>query len=220
MRRAIARNLSLSKQTIPHWYLTVTVDAGPMLALQKSGPGKAPFSINDILVAGIARVMMELPAFRGRLEGDRIVDYPAANVGIAVGTEDALVVPVVLAANELSLRQLGATTRRLVASAREGKVQNAGQGHVTISNLGKFGIDDFVAIINPPETAIVAVGGIREDVIVKNGAIRPGRVMTLTLSSDHRVIDGTMGAKFMARLRQVLEEPEQLLGADKQNESL
>jgi pyruvate dehydrogenase E2 component (dihydrolipoamide acetyltransferase) len=214
IRRAIARNLTLSKQTIPHFYMKLTVDADPMLRLYKAGPGRSPFSLNDIVIAGCARCMTEIPVFRSRLENDRIIDYPTANVGIAVGTDQALVVPVVVAADQLSLRQLGATTRRLVADARAGKVANSGQGCLTISNLGMFGVEEFSAIINPPEAAILAVGAIREQVVVENGAIRPGRVMTAIISADHRLIDGMAAAKFLARLKQLLEDPSQLMNAE------
>lgn len=211
MRRAIARNLTLSKQTIPHFYMRLTVDAGLMVRLHRSGPGRAPFTLNDIVVAAAARCMAEFPQFRTRLENDRLVDYPHANIGIAVGTEDALVVPVLPAADQLGLRQIGASTRRLVQAAREGKILNAGQGQLTISNLGMFGVEEFTAIINPPEAAILAVSAIREEVIVRDGAMRPGRVMTITMSADHRVIDGMIAARFMARLKALLEAPDVLL---------
>jgi pyruvate dehydrogenase E2 component (dihydrolipoamide acetyltransferase) len=214
MRRAIAKNLTLSKQTIPHFYMKLTVDADPMLRLYKSGPGRSPFTLNDIVIAGCARCMAEMPAFRGRLENDRIVDYPTANVGIAVGKGDALVVPVLIGADQLSLRQIGASTRRLVADARAGKVAGSGQGQLTISNLGMFGVEEFSAIINPPEVAILAVGAIREEVIVRDGAMRAGRALTLVMSADHRVIDGMAAAGFLARLKELLERAGQSMNAE------
>jgi len=141
------------------------------------------------------------------VDGDTIIEFPGANIGIAVGMDDGLVVPVVMNADRLTLADLAAETKRLANQARAGKIENMGQGIFTISNLGMFGVDEFVAIINPPEAAILAVGAVREDVIVKDGAIRAGQTLNLTLSADHRLIDGTLGAQFMARLRALLENP-------------
>jgi pyruvate dehydrogenase E2 component (dihydrolipoamide acetyltransferase) len=140
-----------------------------------------------------------------------VLEFPRANIGIAVGMDDGLVVPVVMNAEQLTLTQLGAETKRLANQARAGKIENMGQGVFTISNLGMFGVDDFVAIINPPEAAILAVSAVREDVIVKDGAIKAGQTMNVTLSADHRLIDGALAAQFMARLKALLEEPVQLI---------
>ncbi len=118
--------------------------------------------------------------------------------------------PVLTGAERLDLRQIGAETKRLAASARHGKIEKMGQGVFTITNLGMFGTEEFAAIINPPEAAILAVGAARETVLVKDGAMRPGRAMTLTLSADHRVIDGLLAARFLARLKELLEQPSTL----------
>jgi pyruvate dehydrogenase E2 component (dihydrolipoamide acetyltransferase) len=125
--------------------------------------------------------------------------------------DEGLVVPVVMNAERLTLAQLGMETKRLANQARAGKIENMGQGIFTISNLGMFGVDDFVAIINPPEAAILAVSAVREDVIVKDGAMKAGQTVNLTLSADHRLIDGTLAAQFMARLKALLEDPLQLI---------
>jgi pyruvate dehydrogenase E2 component (dihydrolipoamide acetyltransferase) len=211
MRKAIARNLTLSKATIPHWYISARVDAGPMMAFYRSQKAKAGCSLNDVIVMACARAIMEFPAMHSRVEGEAVLEFPGANIGIAVGLDEGLVVPVVLGAERLTLEQLGVETKRLANLARTGKVENMGQGIFTISNLGMYGVDEFVAIVNPPEAAILAVGAVREDVIVRDGAIRAGQTVTLTLSSDHRLIDGTLGAQFMARLRALLENPIQLI---------
>jgi pyruvate dehydrogenase E2 component (dihydrolipoamide acetyltransferase) len=112
----------------------------------------------------------------------------------------------------LSLPQLAAETKRVVESSRKGKLENIGKGNFTISNLGMFGVDEFSAIINPPESAILAVGAIRESVMVTSGAMRAGHAMTMTLSADHRIVDGVMAAKFMARLKEILENPQRDMG--------
>ena len=212
MRKAIARNLLASKQNIPHWYIQRIIDADPMMAFHRAHKAKYPCSVNDVLVLAISRTIMEHPQFRSQVDGDDVVELPSVNIGIAVGLDAGLVVPVALNVERMNLQQLGAESKRLAEVARAtGKVENMGKGCFTISNLGMFGVDQFTAIINPPEAAILAVSAIREDVIVQNGMMRPGRTMSLTLSADHRLIDGVLAAKFMTRLKEMLENPELFL---------
>jgi pyruvate dehydrogenase E2 component (dihydrolipoamide acetyltransferase) len=211
MRKAIARNLTLSKTTIPHWYIRSRINAGPMMSFYKSQKVKNGCSVNDVIVMACAKALMDFPLMRSRVDGESFLEFPGANIGVAVGMDEGLVVPVVVNAERFTLEQLTSETKRLANQARAGKIENMGQGIFTISNLGMFGVDDFVAIVNPPEAAILAVGSVKEDVIVKDGAIRAGQVMNLTLSSDHRLVDGTVGAQFMARLKILLEEPLQLI---------
>jgi pyruvate dehydrogenase E2 component (dihydrolipoamide acetyltransferase) len=154
--------------------------------------------------------MVGFPAFRSRIAGEDLIETPGANIGLAVGMEDGLRVPVLVGAERMSLRQVTEQTRRMIEAAQQGKVEAMGQGVFTISNLGMYGIEEFSAIINPPEAAILAVGAIRESVIVKDGALRPGRVMTMTLSADHRIIDGLVAASFLGRLKEMLESPNSL----------
>jgi pyruvate dehydrogenase E2 component (dihydrolipoamide acetyltransferase) len=208
MRRAIARNLLLSKQTIPHFYMKLTIDASPLMAAYRAEKAKYPCTLNDLIAFFCACVVMEFPAFRSRIEGDEIVEFPAASIGIAVGMEDGLRVPVILDAGRLTLKKLAEESRRVIEAAQKGKLEGVGQGVFTISNLGMFGVEEFSAIINPPEAAILAVGAIREAILVKDGAIRTGRQMTLSLSADHRIVDGLLAAKFLARLRELMESPE------------
>ncbi|MCC5877895.1 MAG: 2-oxo acid dehydrogenase subunit E2 [Candidatus Sumerlaeia bacterium] len=210
MRRAIGKNLVASKQNVPHFYVKMKFDASPLLAYQKAEKAKYKVSINDVLVLAIGRVLQEFPPFRTRLEGDEQVEVPHSNIGIAVGTDNGLIVPVVMAVEGRSLEDLALETRRIVEAGRSGKVEGQGHGVFTISNLGMFGVPEFSAIINPPESGIMAVGTIVEEVIVKDGAMRPGRTMTLTLSADHRVVDGMVAGQFMARLKEVLENPHAL----------
>jgi len=210
MRKAIARNLLASKQTIPHFYMRMTIDADAMMSFYRAEKAKYPCTVNDVVAMAVARAVREFPAFRSRIEKDEIVEHPSANIGIAVGLDDGLVVPVVIGADRMSLKELAAQTKRLAESARGGKVEGMGQGVFTITNLGMLGVEEFAAIINPPEGAILAVGAVREDAVVRSGTVRPGRVMTLTLSADHRLIDGVLAAKFLARLKGLLESPESL----------
>ena len=207
MRKAIAANLLASKQNIPHFYLRCTINADAMMAFYRGEKAKYPCSVNDVVTLATARAIMEFPAFRSKIDGDEIVEYGAANVGVAVGVEDGLTVPVLLGANAMNLQQIAANTKRIVENARGGKLEGWGEGNFTITNLGMFGVEEFAAIVNPPEPGILAVGAVREAVIVKDGAMKAGRVMTMTLSCDHRVIDGLLAAKFMARMKELLETP-------------
>ncbi len=210
MRRAIAHNLTVSKQTVPHFYVRQSIDAEPLLGYYRQMKQQAGCTINDILIMAISRVMQQFPAFRSRLEGEEILEYSQANIGIAVGVEDGLVVPVLPGVDRMDLPTLAAAARSLVDNARKGRVDNMGTGTFTISNMGMFGIEDFSAIINPPEAGILAVSAAREQVIVRDGAMRPGRVMNLTLSADHRIVDGMLAAQFMGELKTLLEAPQQI----------
>jgi pyruvate dehydrogenase E2 component (dihydrolipoamide acetyltransferase) len=153
-----------------------------------------------------------MPSFRTRIQGDELVETGAAHIGLAVSVPDGLVVPVVLNVHAATLAALAAESRRVVEAARQGKIENPGKGVFSVSNMGMLGVEEFSAIINPPESGILAVGAVREAVLVHDGALRPGRVMTVNLSVDHRVVDGAAAAAFVARLRQLLEQPQLLLG--------
>jgi pyruvate dehydrogenase E2 component (dihydrolipoamide acetyltransferase) len=207
MRKAIGTALQRSKQTVPHFYLRCKVDAQPLLDFYAGEKAKYKCSLNDVITLAVGRTLAEFPSFRSRIEGDQLVTLPTANIGIAVGTDEGLVVPVVMAVDRMNLAQLAGETKRVVTAARGGKIEGLGQGVMTISNLGMFGVDEFSAIINPPEAAILAVSAAVEEVIVSGGAMRPGKTMTLTLSCDHRVVDGLAAAKFAARLKEVLAWP-------------
>jgi len=211
MRRAIGLNLQRSKQTVPHFYVRLTVDAGPLFAYYREQKPGTDCTLNDCVVLAVGRAMAECPGVRSQIDGEQIIEYPHANIGIAVGVDDGLVVPVVRNVETLTLAQLAAEAKRVVENARNGKLENIGLGNFTITNLGMFGIEEFSAIINPPESGILAVSAVREAVIVENGTMRPGRVMTMTLSADHRVVDGLLAAKFLGRLKEILENPSEEL---------
>ncbi len=210
MRRAIARNLQVSKQTVPHFYMTMAVQADALMNYYRARKAQFKVSVNDVVTLAVGRALAEFPEMRSRIdeEAGEIVTAPAANIGIAVGTDDGLTVPVLQDADRMDLRTLADQTRRIVSAARDGQLEGVGSGVFTITNLGMFGVDEFSAIINPPEAGILAVGAVKEDVIVENGAMRPGRVMKMTLAADHRVVDGLLAAKFLARLKDLLEQPQ------------
>jgi pyruvate dehydrogenase E2 component (dihydrolipoamide acetyltransferase) len=210
MRRAIGLNLQRSKQTIPHFYMRLTINADPLFAFYRQQKPQANCTLNDCLVLGVGRAMADFPAVRSHF-GDEIVEFPHANIGIAVAVDEGLIVPVVLNVDQLTLAQVAIEAKRVVENGRNGKLENIGQGNFTISNVGMFGIEEFSAIINPPEACILAVGAVRETVIVEDGTMRPGRVMTMTLSSDHRIVDGVIAAQFLGRLKEILENPEEQL---------
>ena len=211
MRRAIAKNLQYSKQTVPHFYMKCTVNAAKLFDTYKEVKQNFKCSVNDFVTLACAKAIRQYSAFRSQYSDDGIIEKPSVNIGIAVGTDNGLTVPVVCDADRMTLEKLSARTREVVESARNGKLEGVGQGIFTITNLGMFGTEEFSAIINPPEAAILAVGAIREDIIVKNGAIIPTRVMTMTVSVDHRVVDGVLAAQFMNTLKELLESPENLL---------
>ncbi|MCY3019195.1 MAG: 2-oxo acid dehydrogenase subunit E2 [Planctomycetota bacterium] len=211
MRKAVARHLLFSKQNIPHFYLNLTVNAEPMFAFYRQEKAKYPCSVNDVVLASVAKAVGEFPQFRCRMENNELFEYPTANIGVAVGMDEGLAVPVIVAAEKLSLQQIGAEAKRLAEAARKGKVEHMGEGVFTVTNLGMFGIEEFMAIINPPEAAILAVGAAHDALVAQDGAARVGKVMTMTLSVDHRVIDGMVGAKFLARLKELLENPAKLV---------
>ncbi len=211
MRRAIARNLLYSKQNIPHFYAKTTVNAGTLYKTYKKTKEQFKCTINDFVTTACARAIEELEPFRSQYQDENIVVSGQVNIGIAVGTDDGLSVPVVVDANKKSLKDLGTRTREVVEAARNGKLEGVGQGIFTITNLGMFGVEDFQAIINPPESAILAVGALREAAVVEDGELKASRVMSLCVSVDHRVIDGVVAAQFLARVKELLEAPEALL---------
>jgi pyruvate dehydrogenase E2 component (dihydrolipoamide acetyltransferase) len=204
MRKAIAANLQASKQTVPHFYVKQTIDADPLMAFYRAQKPATGCTLNDVILLAVGKAIGEFPAFRSRIDGGDLVETPAAHVGIAVSVADGLVVPVVLNVDKMTLVELSKESKRIVEAARAGKIENMGKGVFTISNMGMLGVEEFAAIINPPESGILAVSAVREAPIAEGGAVRAGRVMTMTLSVDHRVVDGAEAAKFMQRLSQIM----------------
>lgn len=215
MRKTIARRLAESKFTAPHFYLAVSVDMDAAIAARKqiNALPDTKVSFNDLVVKASALALKQHPAVNSSWLGDRIRYNEHVHIGIAVAVEDGLLVPVVRHTDTLSLSAIGAQVKEFAGKARDKKLQPSDwEGNTfTISNLGMFGIEEFTAIINPPDACILAVGGIQEVPVVKNGAVVPGNVMKLTLSCDHRVVDGATGAAFLQTLKSFLENPVTML---------
>jgi len=215
MRKTIARRLSESKFTAPHFYLKVTVDMSAAMAAraQLNAVADAKVSFNDLVVKAAALSLKKHPAINSAWMGDFIRTYHHVHVGVAVAVEDGLLVPVVRHADAKSLQAIGAEVKSFAQKAKDKKLQPSDwEGNTfTISNLGMFGIDEFTAIINSPDACILAVGGIQEVPVVKNGQVVPGHTMKLTLSCDHRAVDGATGAAFLQTLKQYLEAPVTML---------
>ena len=208
MRATIARRLLESKQGIPHYRLAADVDLTALLArraaLRAAG---TEVSVNDLLVRACALTLVKHPAVNAQLQGDEVHKFPHADIAVAVATDGGLVTPIVRSADTKSAAQIGAETGDLATRARSGKLtrEEITGGTFTLSNLGMFGIDRFDAIINPPQVAILAVGAGADRVIARGGGVVVAKVATLTLSCDHRVVDGAIGAQFLQALRQTIE---------------
>jgi pyruvate dehydrogenase E2 component (dihydrolipoamide acetyltransferase) len=214
MRATIARRLLESKQSIPHYRLAIDVELTALLAhrARLNAAGGAKVSINDLLVRAAALALVKHPAVNSQLQGDEIVRFAQADVCVAVASDNGLVTPIVRAAETKNAAQIAAEVADLAERARSGKLarDEITGGTFTISNLGMFGVDRFDAIINPPQVAILAAGAGADRVIARNGQAVVARVATLTLSCDHRVVDGAAGAQFLATLRELIERPDEL----------
>jgi pyruvate dehydrogenase E2 component (dihydrolipoamide acetyltransferase) len=217
MRKTIAKRLAESKFTAPHFYLTIELDMSRAMQVREAinasiAPDKVSF--NDMVIKAVAVSLKSNPKVNSSWLGDRIRTNEHVHIGVAVAVEDGLLVPVVRFADGKPLRTIGAEVRELAKKAKEKKLQPAEwEGNTfTISNLGMFGIEEFTAIINPPDACILAIGGIMEKPVVRNGAIVPGHTMKVTLSCDHRVVDGATGAAFLNTFKGLMEEPALMLG--------
>lgn len=211
MRKTIARRLSESLFTAPHFYLTMSIDMDACVAARAklNEQASVKISFNDMIIKAVSLALRQHPKVNSSWLGDTIRYNHHVNIGVAVAVDEGLLVPVVRHANILSLTQIAAQVKEFAQKAKDKKLQPSDwEGSTfTISNLGMFGIDQFTAIINPPDACILAVGGIQQEPVVKNGAVVPGNVMKVTLSCDHRVVDGATGAAFLQTLKQLLEEP-------------
>lgn len=215
MRKVIAKRLSESLFTSPHFYLTMSIDMDNAIGARTkiNEFSTVKISFNDIVLKAVAIALKQHPNVNSSWLGDKIRYNEHVNIGVAVAVEDGLLVPVVRFADGKSLSHISAEVKDFAQRAKAKKLQPADwEGSTfTISNLGMFGIDEFTAIINPPDACILAIGGIQEIPVVKNGAVVPGNVMKVTLSCDHRVVDGATGAAFLQTLKALLEEPVRLL---------
>ncbi|HTV48818.1 MAG TPA: dihydrolipoamide acetyltransferase family protein [Phycisphaerae bacterium] len=212
VRQTIARRLLQSKQTIPHFYVSIDVIMDSLLEIRRSAnelfaPNK--LTVTDLIARAVALTLAQFPAVNASFSETEIIRHGTVNLGIAVAVEDGLVVPVVRDAQIKNVRQISGEIKQLADLARNRKLkaEQMTGSTFTISNLGMYGVRDFQAIINPPESAILAIGGTATRPIVKNGHIVPAEVMSISLSADHRVVDGATGAEFLGRLKVVLENP-------------
>ncbi len=215
MRGVIARRLAASKYSAPHFYLTMDIDMDAAMAARKAinASGEVRISFNDMVVKACAMALKKHPKVNSSWLGDRIRFNEHVHIGIAVAVDDGLLVPVVRFADAKGMQVIGEEVKDYATRARSKKLQpHEWEGNTfTISNLGMFGIEEFTAIINSPDACILAVGGIKSIPVVKDGAVVPGNVMKVTLSCDHRVVDGATGSEFLLTLKGFLENPVSML---------
>jgi pyruvate dehydrogenase E2 component (dihydrolipoamide acetyltransferase) len=217
VRRVTAKRLTESMQQAPHFYLTRVIAADALVAARRDiNAGLAALSetplkvsVNDLVVKAAATALRAHPEVNVSFGGDKLLRFRRVHVGVAVALPDGLIVPVIRDADTLTLTQISARTRDLASRAREGKLkpEEFSGSTFTVSNLGMFGVDQFTAVINPPEAAILAVGATTQEPVVRDGAIVVGHTMRVTLSIDHRALDGASGARFLADLAAMLENP-------------
>ncbi|MCL4114076.1 UNVERIFIED_CONTAM: hypothetical protein GTU68_014989 [Idotea baltica] len=215
MRKTIARRLGESKFSAPHFYLTMEIDMSKAVESRKGINEVAPskISFNDMIIKATAMALRKNPKANSAWMGDRIRYNEHVHIGMAVAVDEGLMVPVIRFADSLSFSQISGEARRLAGLARDRKLQPADMtgNTFTISNLGMFGISEFTAIINSPDACILAVGAIRDVPVVKDGQIVPGKTMKVTLSCDHRVVDGAVGSAFLKTFKELLEDPVRML---------
>jgi len=215
MRKTIARRLTESKNAAPHFYLTMEIDMDQAVEARQRLNQNAPvkISINDLVIKAAAMALRQHPAVNSSWLGDRIRQNHHIHVGVAMALPEGLVVPVLRFADQKNLVQIATQTKEFAGKAKEKKLQPQDwEGNTfTISNLGMFGIEAFTAIINPPDACILAVGAVRECPVVRNGQLSVGQRMTVTLSCDHRVVDGATGAAFLQSLSLMLRDPVSML---------
>jgi pyruvate dehydrogenase E2 component (dihydrolipoamide acetyltransferase) len=218
MRRTIARRLTESKQTVPHYYLTIDVDIGPLADAREAinaeleAEGKK-VSLNDLIIKAAAVALRRVPEVNASWMGKEIHYHQVVDISVAVAIDDGLMTPVLRDADRKGVAQIAGEVKELAARAREKRLQpeEMSNGTFSISNLGMFGIEEFAAVINPPEGAILAVGTVRHEPVLADGAIVPGRRMRFTMSCDHRVVDGATGARFLAVFKRIVESPLSML---------
>jgi pyruvate dehydrogenase E2 component (dihydrolipoamide acetyltransferase) len=216
MRRTIARRLSQSMQTSPHFYVTSVIDTDKLAAFRQQinayaahDPSPVKVSFNDLIVKAVAKALLRIPQVNVSFAEDRLLQKKQVHIGVAVALEQGLIVPIVRNADQRGILDIARETQRLAEAAREGKIrpEEFSGSTFTVSNLGMFDVDSFTAVINPPESAILAVGSITPTPAVVDGQVVVRNHMKVTLSSDHRAIDGATAARFLQEVKRLLEEP-------------
>jgi pyruvate dehydrogenase E2 component (dihydrolipoamide acetyltransferase) len=215
VRKVIAKRLTESKQLVPHFYLSIDVELDALLELRKhlNEAAGAKISVNDCIIRAVGIAMKKIPAANVSWTDSAILQYKEADVSVAVATPNGLITPIIKKADTKSLAQISKEMKDLAARAREGKLrlEEFQGGGFSVSNLGMFGVKDFSAIINPPQSCILAVGAGEQRAVVKNGQLAIATVMTCTLSVDHRAVDGAVGAEFLAAFKPLIEKPHNLV---------
>ena len=212
MRRVIARRLAESKQTVPHFYMSVDCTIDELLKTRAALNAKSDayrISVNDFVVRAAALALRQVPAANASWSDEAILLWQRVDISVAVALEEGLITPIVTAADQKGLAQIAAETRDLAERARAGKLklEEFQGGTFSISNLGMYGIRDFAAVINPPHGCILAVGAGEPRPVVRDGELKIATLMTCTLSCDHRVVDGAVGAQFLAAFKRLIEDP-------------
>ncbi|QDO98497.1 pyruvate dehydrogenase complex dihydrolipoamide acetyltransferase [Ferrovibrio terrae] len=211
MRKTIARRLTESKQTVPHFYLTIDTEIDELLSLRKRLNDKtdAKISVNDFVIRAVALALKKVPTANASFDDSGMMYYEHADISVAVATPNGLITPIIKAAEGKGLTQIAGEMKDLAARARDGKLkpEEYQGGTFSISNLGMFGIKQFEAVINPPQGCILAIGAGEQRPIVKNGQIVPATIMTCTLSVDHRAVDGAVGAQFLQAFKGFIDDP-------------
>ncbi len=216
MREVIARRLSEAKQTVPHFYLTVDCQIDELLRVRKELNGRfegIKISVNDFVIRASALALKQVPAANASYDDSGILLYEHADVSVAVATPNGLITPIIKAAETKGLSGISSEMKDLAVRARDGKLkpEEFQGGTFSVSNLGMFGVKDFAAIVNPPQGAILAVGAGEQRAVIKDGAVAAATVMSCTLSVDHRVVDGAIGAQFLAAFKKLIEYPAAML---------
>ena len=217
LRRALARAMVEAKTTVPHFYLTVDVDAEPLLRLRAEinsiGPETPKFSVTDLIVRACALTLQTHPQLNAAWVDGRVRRFQRSNVAVAVALADGLIAPTLRNLDGISMRETAERLHDLVSRAKSNRLkqEELSGGHMAVSNLGMFGIEQFSAIITPPQSSVLAVGATRDEAVVVDGQVRPGKRMRMTMAIDHRVTDGAQGAEALSRIRWLLEHPAALL---------
>ncbi len=214
MRKVISQRMAEVKPGVPHFYLAVDVEMDAAMKIREEAKAlESKVSVNDIIVKAAAMALRRSPKMNVSLQGDSILHFETVDIGIAVAIEDGLITPVIRDADQKGLAAISAAARDMAERARKRslKPDEYTGGSLTVSNLGMYGIDAFIAVINPPQAAILAVGQVADKVVVRDGQMVVRKMMTINLSGDHRVIDGAIGAEYLRELKALLEHPMRLL---------
>ena len=221
MRKVIARRLAEAKQTIPHFYVSMDIEIDALLKLReelnarspKEGPGAFRLSVNDLIIKAAAVTLRRVPKVNASYTEENVILYDDVDISVAVSIPDGLITPIVRKADQKGLAAISNEMKDLGARARSGKLkpEEFQGGGFSISNMGMYGVSEFAAVINPPQAAILAVAAGQQRPVVKNGALAIATVMTCTLSVDHRVVDGALGAEWLAAFKAVVEDPMSLM---------